>query len=114
MFIHKLNRITKIIAAIIFTVIVFTFLHSEAGLLNYDGDNHGTHDYCEIVKTATNKITKDVSKDIYKLPVDKSIYFHCIDETNQHSKSISILGSEQFYTPQKTTKVYLFNRTFLI
>lgn len=114
MLIHYINKATKIIAAIILTLIVFTFLHSEAGLLNYDGDNHGSHDYCEIVKTATAKVTKDSSQDIYKLQVDKSICYHCIDETKQLTKAFSILDFEQFYTPQKTTEVYLFNRTFLI
>lgn len=109
-----LKHITKIISAFILTVIVFTFLHSEAGLLAYDGSDHGAHDYCEIVKIATTKITKDASKYIIKLEVNKSICFHCIDEPNQHTKSFAILDSDQFYTPQKTTEVYLFNQTFLI
>ena len=94
--------------------IVFTFLHSEAGLLDYDDSNHSAHDYCEIVKSATTKITKDVPKDIVKLQVNASICFHNIDETNRLTKAITTLDSEQFYTPQKTTEVYLFNRTFLI
>ncbi|MEW6195599.1 MAG: hypothetical protein AB1521_10635 [Bacteroidota bacterium] len=114
MLIDYINKTTKIIAAIILTVIVFTFLHSEAGLLNYDGDNHGAHDYCEIVKTAATKITKDISKSVVSLKVDKSICFHCIDETKQSTKAFTILDSEHFHTPQKTTEVYLFNRTFLI
>lgn len=112
--VSKIKKISNVIAAIILTVIVFTFLHSEAGLLNYDGDNHGTHDYCEIVKTAATKVTKDISKSVVSLKVDKSICFHCIDETKQSTKAFTILDSEQFHTPQKTTEVYLFNRTFLI
>ena len=112
--VSKIKKISNVIAAIILTVIVFAFLHSEAGLLNYDGDNHGSHDYCEIVKTAATKITKDISKSVVSLKVDKSICFHCIDETQQSTKAFTILDSEHFHTPQKTTEVYLFNRTFLI
>ncbi len=111
-----LKHTTKIISAFILTMIVFAFLHSEAGLLDFDGNNHGAHDYCEIVKTATTKITKDVSKDIFKLQVNKSVCFHCIDEINQNTSrlAVSVSDSEQSYIPQKTTDVYLFNRTFLI
>ncbi|MCL5028021.1 MAG: hypothetical protein M1480_03270 [Bacteroidetes bacterium] len=109
-----IHRTIKIISAFILLTIVFAFLHSEAGLLNYDGNNHGAHDYCEIVKTATTKIAKDVSKGSFKLTVDKSICFHCLDETNQHTRSFTTLDSKQCYAPKKTTEVYLFNSTFLI
>lgn len=40
----------KLIALTLLGAIVFTFLHSELGFLDYDGDNHGAHDYCEIVE----------------------------------------------------------------
>ncbi|MDF1613129.1 hypothetical protein [Stygiobacter electus] len=109
-----IHRTTKTVSAFILVAIVFSFLHSEVGLLDYDDSNHGAHDYCEIVKLATTKIAKDVSKDSFKLTVDKSICFHCINEGNQHTKTFTVLNSEQLHSPQKTTEVYLFNRTFLI
>lgn len=112
--IHNTNRMLKVIASVIFTVFIFTFLHSEFGLFDFDEGKHGTHDYCEIVKTATTKVSKETTSYVIKLTVDKSICYHCIDERNQQTKAFSILDSEQFHTPQKTTKVYLFKRTFLI
>lgn len=109
MLISKIHRVSNIVAAILLTVIVSVFSYSELGQYGYD---NASNDYCEIVKSA--QASKDITKDLFMLQVDKSLCFHCIDETNQHNKTFAILDFEQFHTPQKTTKVYLFNRTFLI
>lgn len=109
MLISKTHRISNIVAAILLTVIVSVFCYSELGQYGFD---NAANDYCKIVKSA--QVSKDITKDLFKPQVDKALCFHCIDETNQNTKALSILDSEQFYTPQKTTEVYLFNRTFLI
>ena len=109
-----LKHIKKIIPVFILTAIVFAFLHSETGLLAYDGNNHGAHDYCEIVKSATTKITRGVLEYIIKLQVNKSICLHCFDGITHHNKLFITLATERFYISKKTTKVYLFNRAFLI
>jgi hypothetical protein len=109
MLINKTHKISKIVATILLTVIVSVFSYSELG--QYGCDN-AVNDYCEIVKSA--QASKDLSRNLFKQQVDKSLCFHIIDETNRYNKTFTILDSEQFHTPQKTTEIYLFNRTFLI
>ena len=109
MLISKTHRISNIVAAILLTVIVSVFSYSELG--QYGCDN-AVNDYCEIVKSV--QASKDLTKDLFKQQVDKSLCFHIIDETNQYNKTFAILDFEQCHTPRKTTEIYLFNRTFLI
>jgi len=75
MLINKTHRISNIVAAILLTVIVSVFSYSELG--QYGCDNE-VNDYCEIVKSA--QASKDLSRNLFKQQVDKSLYFHCIDE----------------------------------
>lgn len=109
MLISKIHRISSIVAAILLTVIVSVFSYSELGQYGFD---NAANDYCEIVKSA--QASKDITKDLFKLQVDKSLCFHCLGENKQNTKVFLILDSEQFRTPQKTTEIYLFNRAFLI
>lgn len=104
----------KIISAFILTTILFAFLHSEAGLFDFDDNNHGSHDYCEIVKNVTTKSLKDSSNNLSKLHVDESKSFLSIELINQDTESFKILDLEQFYPHRKATEVYLFNSSFLI
>ncbi|MHB8929236.1 MAG: hypothetical protein ACYC5R_01420 [Melioribacteraceae bacterium] len=110
MLISKTHRISKVIAAILLTVIVSVFSYSELG--QYGFNNPTANDYCEIVKSA--QASKDLTSNLFKLQVDRTIYLHCTEEENQLIASFKQVYSEQFHTPQKTTEVYLFNRTFLI
>jgi len=114
MIISKINKRTKTISVLILTIIAFVFLHSELGLFNFDEDRHEAHDYCEIVKSVTVKITNNVSKDIFKLKIEKAPSFNQKDETQVYAKDFAIFNFEHFYKPKKTTKVYLLNRAFLI
>ncbi len=58
---------------------IFSFLHSEVGLFDYDGVNHDAHDYCEIVKNISThvKTSNDVS---HKLTANKSLHTLCPEE----------------------------------
>ena len=105
---------TKAIAVIILMMIAFAFIHSEFNMFNFDEDNHGTHDYCEIVKSSIVKVSKNVASSIVNLKIDKSICFHRIDKASEHISSNIKLDFERFYTLQKTTDIYLHNRVFLI
>lgn len=107
----RINKISRLISIIILTIIVSVFIDSE--LIENCSKWNTAQDYCEIVKGATQG-SKDLTKDLFKLQLDKSICFHCIDETKQVTNAFTVLDSEHFHTPQKTTEVYLFNRTFLI
>ncbi len=111
MLISNTHRISKIVAAILLAVIISVFSYSELGQYGFDNT---TNDYCEIVKSA--QASKDLTNNLFKLQVDKTISLHWIVEEINIIVAFKFnkLVSEQFHTPQKTTKVYLFNRTFLI
>ncbi len=117
---HFINRIIpkafgiKVIAVIILMMLTFAFFHSEFGLINFDEYNHGTHDYCEIVKAYTIKVSNDSAGSLVNLKVHNSICFHCIEKASEHISSHIKFNIEQFYTPQKNNDIYLHNRVFLI
>jgi len=110
MLISKTHRISELVSLVLFAVIISVFSYSELG--QYGFDNSGANDYCEIVKTA--QVSKDLTNILFKLQIDKTICFHCVNEIDQQTKEFIILDSEQFHTPQKTNDVYLFNQAFLI
>jgi hypothetical protein len=107
----NLKPLIKITPSILLFVLAFNFLHSEI-IDQFEGNSEcQAQDYCTLVQAASVKIS---SSDLLKLKIDKPFRFRCIDEIKQPVKAFSILDSEQSHTPQKTTEVYLFNRTFLI
>jgi hypothetical protein len=117
----KKGFLNKVLAACGLAVIIFTFFHCEFGLYDFDGDNHGTHDYCEIVKKATVTVHKDLTISIYKLkaarrnPIDEKLAgIHCSNEIIQYIASFAKLEPEPFRTPQMSVKIYLNNRIIQI
>jgi len=111
--ISRKNSLVRLIALILFGTIVFTFLHSELGFLDYDGNNHGTHDYCEIVKNI-NTHTKTVRDELPKLELTKILCHHC---SHAEETIISIViydKTDQHTIVKHSTETYLFNRAFLI
>ncbi|MEG8945694.1 hypothetical protein [Rosettibacter firmus] len=104
----------KLISIFTLLVIVFVFLHSEADLFAPENDSHDVHDYCEIVKTATTKITKYSLKEILNLITNQPISPDLIDTKNEFNKSLIIFYKERSYSHQKITELYLFDRTFRI
>ena len=113
MSIRKLNRISKAIATIIMTIIIFAFLHSETGLFNFDKGNHSTHDYCQIVKN-TNTHSQILRDNLPKLELNKDICIHCIDDVKGDDVITSLAISDEHQLFKQSTEVYLFNNTFLI
>lgn len=109
----KSNRI-PVIAAVILAAFTFSFLHSEFGFLNYDGDDHSAHDYCTIVKYASNQTIKIVKKDILKPLAVQPVLINDDCLSNKPLLSVNQFKSDQSQTGQQTTEVYIFNRTILI
>lgn len=107
-------RLIRLVTVSILTVLAFVFFHSETGLLELDGKNHDTHDYCEIVKTATPKVAKEVTTHIIKLEADKSICVYFIDELKEQIKVFASTHTDQHFIPNKSNHIYLFDRIFLI
>jgi hypothetical protein len=51
MIFYKFRRLSAYIPAVIVAIFLFSFVHSELGLFNYDHGDHSEHDHCEIVQT---------------------------------------------------------------
>lgn len=113
MLIHTKNKISKGTVIIIFTAITFTFLHSELGLLDFDGHNHGVHDYCEIVKN-TNTHSKILREELPKLELHKGICIHCFEEIEAQATQIRFERTDHHRVVKQSTEAYLFNKSFLI
>jgi len=103
----------RIIAPLLLGFFVFSFLHSELGLLDYDGNNHGAHDYCEIVKN-TNTHSKILREELPKLELNKDLCVHCFEEIEAQATQTSFEITDHHLKAKPFTDLYLFNRTFLI
>lgn len=53
MILYKFRRYSIYIPTLIIAIFLFSFVHSELGMFNYDHGNHSEHDHCEIVQTTS-------------------------------------------------------------
>ncbi len=107
------NTTTKIISLSLLGFFVFSFLHSELGFLDYDGDNHGTHDYCEIDKN-TNTHSNILKDELSKLEPNKDICIHLFEEIEAQETQTSFEITDHHFTTKPFLDLYLLHRTFLI
>ncbi|MEW6506166.1 MAG: hypothetical protein AB1432_00315 [Bacteroidota bacterium] len=107
------NSAKQITALILLGFFVFSFLHSELGFLDFDGDNHGAHDYCQIVKN-TNPHSKILREDLPKLELNKNICIHCFEEIEAQETQTSFERTDYHLKAKPSTDLYLVNNTFLI
>lgn len=113
--IKHLSKYRSLVAAtFVLAPLLFWFAYSEIGQFTVEKEHPATQDYCEIVKVTKAETGKTSVNDLLKLKVDKSICLPYIDETRIQNTSFTKLDIEHFRSPQKTTKIYLFNRSFLI
>ena len=47
------RHISRLVALIVIGSLAVSFLHSELGVWDFDDDDHGRHDFCELVKSAS-------------------------------------------------------------
>lgn len=111
--IKHLSKYRSLVAAVFLAPLLFWFSYSELGQIVGETEN-STQDYCETVKVIKTETGKVALSDLFKLKVEKSVCKHCIDDINAYIISYNSSDGEQFHSPQKTTQIYLFNRTFLI
>lgn len=103
----------KLVGIALLGSFIFTFLHSELGFLDFENHDHGTHDYCEIVKNI-NSHTKKLRDDLPKLEITKLICRSCITG-EEKIESIVLIEKSVYHIIEKHSKeTYLFNSTFLI
>lgn len=107
------NSVKKAIALGLLALFVFSFLHSELGFLDFDGDNHGAHDYCQIIKN-TSTHSKILREDLPKLELNKDICIHCFEEIEAQETQTSFDRTDHHLKAKPSTDLYLFNNTFLI
>ena len=110
---RTVHKIKRLIGIAILTVFVFSFLHSELGLLDHDDDNHSSHDHCTIVNGSTTPTSKTSTTELTKLKVQFVFIPKIIEEENQRALSFFLETDNPHFT-NKTNKVYLDNNTFLI
>ncbi len=110
---RKILKIKRFIGIAVLTVFVFSFLHSELGLLNHEDENHSTHDHCTIVNGSTTPTSKTNTTELTKLKVQFVFIPKIIEEENQRVLSFFLETDNPHFT-NKTNKVYLDNNTFLI
>jgi hypothetical protein len=108
------NSVKKAIALVLLGLFVFSFLHSELGFLNFDKDNHGEHDYCQIVKN-TNTHSKTLGSELpTKVEFNKDICVHCFEEIEAQETQTFFGRTDHHLKAKPSTDLYLFNNTFLI
>jgi len=114
MFIRLNNKIINIITTVLLIVIFFVFVYSEIGQYGYEGDNPSSHDYCEIVKDATVRITKFNSHDFLKLKINKLFYSENLSGINRYADYYDKIKPIQIKNPLHTIDIFLFDESFLI
>ncbi|MCR4418006.1 MAG: hypothetical protein NUV92_09730 [Ignavibacteria bacterium] len=108
---HKIG--VKLVALALLGTIAFTFLHSELGFFDFDGDNHGAHDFCEIVKNISSR-TKTIKDELPKLGLTKILCTRCLQIEETSVQSFIYNKTYQPTILSHSTHTYLFNSTFLI
>jgi hypothetical protein len=107
------NSAKRIIALLLLGFFIFSFLHSELGLLDHDNDNKACVDYCEIIKNANthSNILKD---ELPKLELNKDVCIHCLEEIKAQIVQTSFEITDHHQKTKLFPGLYLLNRTFLI
>ncbi|KAF0153538.1 MAG: hypothetical protein FD143_70 [Ignavibacteria bacterium] len=111
---HLIKYRSLVAAVFMLMPLLLWFSYSELWQFVGEKENAAAQDYCEIVKVTKTETGKVDLSDSFKLKVDKSVCPHCIDETSIDHTSFTKLNIEHFHSPQKTSPLYLYNRTFLI
>lgn len=74
MVIQIVNRISSIIALVLFTAMFFLFIHSELDIFDCHGEhNHLSHDFCLLVQNTTN-----TDGDVQSLSIGNLISEHSV------------------------------------
>ncbi len=111
---HLIKYRALLVAILVLTPLLFWFLYSELGQFTIEKELPTAQDYCQIVNVTKAETSKAALSDLFKLKVEKSFCYANIDEPRKHHILYNQLRTEHFHLPPKSTKIYLFNNTFLI
>jgi len=114
MIFYKIRRYSFYIPTLIIAIFLFSFVHSELGLFNYDHGDHSEHDHCEIVKAS------NIPGVSFKLPqpnleINKSLS----ENINLSSELCDIIRPVRYQNHPSTYNlysepVYILHRSLLI
>ena len=109
-----IHRISKVVTAIVLSLVAFNFLHSELGFLDYDGGNQACRNYCEVIKNADtySKILREELPS--KLKLNKVICIHCFEEIEAQAVQTCFEITDHNLKAKPFNDLYLFNRILLI
>ena len=111
---HLIKYRALSVAILVLAPLLIWFLYSELGQFTIEKEHPAIQDYCQIVNVTKAETGKVTVSDLFKLKVEKTFCYTNIDATSIHLTSYSQLDIEYFHSPRKTSKIYLFNSTFLI
>lgn len=95
------------------TIFISVFLYSEVGFAFSEKVASESNDYCLIVKGADLSLNKTIDSNLFKLKIDKTISVKHFPELTLQN-SYAVLQIESNNSHDKTSKVYLYDCTFLI
>lgn len=103
----------KTAAITLLAIFISVFFYSEVGFAFSEKVISENNDYCLIVKGANLSLTKTTDSTPLKVKVEPTICsIHCSKQDSQNL--FSILNKESNHSPNKITKVYLFDCVFLV
>jgi hypothetical protein len=111
---YKFRRLSAYIPAVIVAIFLFSFVHSELGLFNYDHGDHSEHDHCEIVQTT------NIPGVSFKVPQPKlEINKFLSENINLSSELCDIIRPVRYQNHPSTYNlcsepVYILHRSLLI
>lgn len=111
---HLIKYRALSVAILVLAPLLAWFLYSEIGQFTIEKEHPATQDYCQIVNLTKAETGKVALSDIFKLKVEKSFFYSNINAASISPTSYIQLDIEYFQAPRKTSKIYLFNSTFLI
>lgn len=110
-----INKSLQIISVTMIIVIFFVFIYSELVGYGFESDNnHNSHDYCEIIKSATPHIAKFTSYDLSKYKISKTICIHEISVIKICYVYIKKTDLKKTKEPYYIADIYLIDKTFRI
>ncbi|MBK6680205.1 MAG: hypothetical protein KBF60_08030 [Ignavibacteriaceae bacterium] len=114
MIFYKFRRLFAYIPAVIVAIFLFSFVHSELGLFNYDHGDHSEHDHCEIVQTT------NIPSVSFKVPQPKLEINKFLSENNNLADALNDItnpiGVQNYLAVNNSNPlpVYISHRSLLI
>ena len=113
--IKHLVKYRSLVAAVFMLMpLLFWFSYSELWQLSGENKNTTAQDYCEIVIVTKVEAGSTAASHLVKLEVEKTFCPNSFGEINLNGISFENRVITHLKTPQRTTQIYLYNRTFLI